>query len=187
MRRVARRRSRRLRALVQATLASAVAVVVGLSGAGATYAFLSSTANAPGASVTAGTLTLQVNGASSAALGDFAVSPATAVAKAFRVTNTGDAPATLAAGIAASSTPQIASRTRARITQVANAAACTTGLGGTQQALPSYAEALGGGPLAASASRWYCLEVALVANTPVSTSGQGLDFTITVTGTQSDD
>lgn len=180
-----RRQNRPLRALARATLAASVAMVIGLSGAGGTYAFLTGTANAPGASLTAGTLGLQLNGASSAALGAFAVSPSTPVAKAFSVKNTGDVPATLAAEIEATSTPQISSRALARITQVANTAACTTGLGGTQTALHGYSATLGGGSLAAGATRWFCFEVALAANTPATLSGQGFGFGITINGRQS--
>ncbi|MFT4134894.1 hypothetical protein [Microbacterium sp.] len=179
------RRPRR-RALVHASLAVAASVVVGLSGAGGTYAFLTSTAGAPGATLSAGTLTLQVNGSASASLGTFAVSPAAPIATAFRVTNTGDAPAALDAAIAATSTPLLASHALARITEVAGSEACTTGLGGPQAALPGYAAVLGdGASLSAGATRWYCLEVALAADTPIAASGQGLGFTLTVNGTQS--
>lgn len=122
--RIARSRRRRLRSLVYGTVASAIAVIIGLSGAGATYAFLSSTVSAPGATVTAGTLTIQINGSNSAALGPFAVSPSVPVAKAFSVQNTGNAPATLDAAISAATTPAITSHTLARVTEVANSAAC---------------------------------------------------------------
>ena len=183
--RFARRRRRPLWAFVRAFLASTAAVVVGLSGAGATYAFLTSTTNAPGATLTAGTLTLRIDGTSSASLGTFEVSPNTPVARAFNVANTGDAPATLDATIEATSTPQIASHALARITPVAGSAGCAVGLGGTQAALDGYSVALGGGPLAGGATRWYCLEVALAAGPPATVSGQGLDFDVTVAGTQS--
>ncbi|MFT4294497.1 MAG: hypothetical protein QM582_03690 [Micropruina sp.] len=179
-----RRHGRRLRALAQATLAASVAVLVGLSGAGATYALLSSTTNASGATLTAGTLGLQLNGASSASLGNFAASPNTPVAKAFSVRNTGDAPASLDAEIEATSTPQITAYTRIRITPVANASACATGLAGTPAVLDGYAATLGGGTLAPGAVRWYCFEIALAANTPGTLSGQGLGFTMTVNATQ---
>ena len=182
---IARRRRRRLGGLLPATLASAAAVAIGLSGAGGTYAFLTSTANTSAATLTAGTLTLQLNGAASASLGAFAVSPNAPVARVFSVTNTGDAPAALDAAIAATSAPTITSYTRARITPVATAAACTIGLGGAQAALNGYAATLPGGSLAAGSTRWYCLEVSLDASTPATVSGQGLGFTLTVNGTQS--
>lgn len=183
--RFARRPRRRPRALVHAFLASIAAVAIGLSGAGATHAFLAAGTNAPGARLAAGTLTLRINDSSSATLGAFAVSPSTPVAKAFSVANTGDAPAALDAAIAATSTPQLTAHALARITPVANSAACAAGLGGAQAPLNGYSAALGGGPLAAGATRWYCLEVALAANTPATVSGQGLSFEITVAGTQS--
>lgn len=183
--RLARPRRRRPRALVRAFVASGAAVLVGLSGAGFSYAFLTSTANAPGATLTAGTLALRINGSSSASLGAFAVSPGTPAVRAFSVANTGDAPATIAAEIAAATNPPLTSYARARITPVANSEACAAGLGGTQAPLDGYAAALGGGALAAGATRWYCLEVALAAGTPATVSGQGLDFGVTLDGTQS--
>lgn len=169
----------------RATLAAIVAVVVGVGGAGGTYALLSVTAPFSGATLTAGTLGMQLNGASSASLGAFAVSPNTPVAKPFSVAITGDVPATLRAEIAASST-SITSYARARITPVAGAAACEAGLGGSQKALNGYDEPLSGGSLAAGATRWYCFEVALATGTPATVSGQGLTFTVTVRGTQSE-
>ncbi len=170
--------------LARATLATSVAVAVGVGGAGGTYALLSVTTQTPGATLTAGTLGLQLNGASSAALGAFAVSPNTPVAKALSVKNTGDVPATLRAEIAATSTA-ITSYARARITPVASAAACEAGLSGSQKTLNGYDEPLSGGSLAAGATRWYCFEVALATSTPATVSGQGLTFTVTVRGTQS--
>lgn len=183
--RIARSRRRRLRSLVYGTVASAIAVIIGLSGAGATYAFLSSTVSAPGATVTAGTLTIQINGSNSAALGPFAVSPSVPVAKAFSVQNTGNAPATLDAAISAATTPAITSHTLARVTEVANSAACVTGLAGPQGTLHGYSSALAGGSLQPAATRWYCLEVSLPAATPATVSGQGFNFTMTVGATQS--
>lgn len=183
--RFAGRPRRRPRALVRAFLASGAAVLAGLSGAGFSYAFLTSTANAPGATLTAGTLTLRINGSSSASLGTFAVSPSSPAARAFSVANTGDAPAAIAAEIKAATNPPITSYARARITPVATSAACAAGLGGPQGPLNGYSAALGGGALAAGATRWYCLEVALTAGTPATVSGQGLDFDVTLDGTQS--
>lgn len=183
--RIALSRRRRLRSLVHATIISAIAVVIGVSGAGATYAFLSSTEQVGGATVTAGTLTIQINGASSAALGPFAVSPSVPVAKALSVQNTGNAPATLDAVISAATTPAITAQTLARITEVANSAACVTGLAGPQGSLHGYSSTLTGGSLQPTATRWYCLEISLPAGTPATVSGQGFNFTMTVNATQS--
>ncbi|MFT3970353.1 MAG: hypothetical protein QM695_08735 [Micropruina sp.] len=169
----------------RATLAAIVAVVVGVGGAGGTYALLSVTTPFSGATLTAGTLGLQLNGASSASLDAFAVSPNTPVAKPFSVTITGDVPATLRADITADST-SITSYARARITRVTDTTACAINLTGSQGALQGYSETLGGGSLAAGATRWYCFEVALATNTPATVSGEGLTFTVTITGTQSE-
>lgn len=72
---------------------------------------------------------------------------------------------------------------QARITPVANAAACTTGLTGTRQDLAAYSQSTLDTMVKAT-TQTYCLELSLKAGTPVSQSGQGLSFTMTMTGTQ---
>ena len=180
-----KRRSIRLFSLVTTSLGVGLAVFIGLSGAGATYSYLRDSGTAPGATVQAGTLTLQINDSSSAALGAFSPTPNTPVAKAFKVTNTGNAPTALTATIAASSTPAITTYSLARITNVANAAACTTGLTGTQAPLNGYSTAAAFDTVAVGASRWYCLEIGLSSGAPASVSGQSFAFTLTVDGAQS--
>ena len=180
-----KRRSIRLFSLVTTSLGVGLAVFIGLSGAGATYSYLRDSGTAPGATVQAGTLTLQINDSSSAALGAFSPTPNTPVAKAFKVTNTGNAPTALTATIAASSTPAITTYSLARITNVANAAACTTGLTGTQAPLNGYSTAAAFDTVAVGASRWYCLEIGLSSGAPASVSGQSFAFTLTVNGAQS--
>ena len=180
-----KRRSIRLFSLVTTSLGVGLAVFIGLSGAGATYSYLRDSGTAPGATVQAGTLTLQINDSSSAALGAFSPTPNTPVAKAFKVTNTGNAPTALTATIAASSTPAITTYSLARITNVANAAACTTGLTGTQAPLNGHSTAAPFDTVAVGASRWYCLEIGLSSGAPASVSGQSFAFTLTVNGAQS--
>lgn len=182
-----RRRSERRarwRALAASTLATGIAVLIGVSGAGGTYAWLTANGAAPGATVRSGTLTLLINDSTSAALGNWAVAPTAPQAKAFKVTNTGHAPAKLTGKVIATTTPGIAAYATARITQVGSSAACTTGLGGTQGALNGYTTATGFDTIAAGASRWYCLEVGIAANSPATVSGQSLNFTLTIDGTQ---
>lgn len=177
-------RASRLRALVTSTLTTGLAVLIGVSGAGGTYAWLTASATAPGATVQAGTLTLQINGAASAALGTWEATPNTPQVKSFTITNTGNAPASLTGAIAATTTPALTPYATARLTNVANPAACVPGLGGAQGALNGYTTAAFD-TIAAGTTRTYCLEVGLAAGTPVSVSGQSLNFSLTVTGTQS--
>lgn len=183
--RAASMRSRtRFKRLSLATLASAAAVAVGLGSAGATTALLSSQSNLAGATISAGTLGIRVNGAASAALGNWNVSPATPIARAYQVSNIGDAPATLTTNIAVSTPmPALASHTQATLAPVANSAACTTGLSGTTAGLNGYSFT-DPTPLNGGASRWYCLRISLPTGTPGSVSGQNLSFTATVNGVQ---
>lgn len=178
----AKRASRRT--LATSTLATGLAVLIGLSGAGATYALLSASVTAQGATVQSGTLTLLVNGSSSAALGNWAVAPSTPIAKAFTVTNTGDAAADLVAQTATTTNPSLASYATARVTPVANSGACTVGLAGTQGPLNGYTSPAALSTIAAGATQTFCLEVGLVANAPGSVSGQSLNFTLNINGTQ---
>ena len=180
-----KRRTIRLFSLVTASLGVGLAVFIGLSGAGATYSYLRDSGTAPGATVQAGTLTLLINDSSSAALGAFSPTPNTPVAKAFKVSNTGNAPTSLTATIAATTTPGITTYSLARITNVANAAACTTGLTGTQAAMNGYSTAAAFDTVAVGASRWYCLEIGISSGAPATVSGQGFAFTLTVDGAQS--
>lgn len=176
-------RASRLRSLVASTLTTGLAVLIGVSGAGGTYAWLTASATAPGATVQAGTLTLQINGAASAALGTWEATPNTPQAKAFTITNTGNAPASLTGTIAATTTPALTPYATARLTNVASAAACVPGLGGAQGVLNGYTTTAFD-TIAVGATRTYCLEVGLAAGTPVSVSGQSLNFSLTITGTQ---
>ncbi|WP_052460667.1 SipW-dependent-type signal peptide-containing protein [Microbacterium gorillae] len=181
-----RRRARvrsRLSALVLTTLVLGGGTVLGLSAAGGTYALLSDRATVPGATITAGRADLQVNGAASAGLGTWDLTPATPRAKSFTVSNTDDVPLQVSARAIVTSATAIAANTRARLTPVPSGSACTTGLSGALGALSGYAVA----PLetiAAGATRTYCLELVLLPSTPVGQSGQGVSFTLTLDGTQ---
>lgn len=174
----------RWRTLVVTVLVSGLAVFGGLSGAGVTQALLTGTAQQPAATLSAGTLTVQVNGAASAALGSKTVRPSSPAAWAFTVSNTGDAPADLAGSIAAPSGPAYAASVRALLAPVANAAACTTALAGTPAPLHGYTFATTGS-LAPGQTRWYCLVVSVPAGTSAAGTGAPLTFTLTVDATQS--
>ncbi|GGE97841.1 hypothetical protein GCM10011313_21100 [Mycetocola zhadangensis] len=183
----ARRDSRRLakassraRSLLTATLLSGGALALGLASAGGTYALLNASVQTPAVTVTAGTFELRVNGAASSALGTWAaVTPATPVARSFTVTSVGDVPSVLNARIATTTSTAITANTQARLTPVANAAACAVGLGGPLADLSGYT--LGSlDRLAAGQTKTYCLEVRLRPATPTTQSGQGVGFTLTI-------
>jgi hypothetical protein len=134
--------------------------------------------------VRSGTLTLLVNNSSSAALGDWAVAPSTPIAKSFTVTNTGNAATDVLAQIATTTNPTLASYATARVTPVANAAACVVGLSGAQGPLNGYTSPAALSTVAVGATQTLCLEVGLLANTPSSVSGQSLNFTLNINGAQ---
>ena len=165
------------------TAVIAVCTVGGLAAAGGTYAFLNAGANMPGAKISAGTLDLQINGKAADALGAWNLTPAAPQAKSFTITNVGDVDVTLSAAATIDVTSAIAANVQARITPVANAAACTVGLTGTRQDLAAYSQSALDA-MVKSTTQTYCLELSLKAGTPVSQSGQGLSFTMTMTGTQ---
>ena len=181
----ARRRRGRLHSLLVSTLATGVAVTLGVASAGVTTAFLTASASAPGGTITAGTLELQINGAPSAALGAWEPTPNTPAVKSFTITNIGDATADLSAAIAVTApAPALTSHVTARLTPVANAAACVAGLAGTQAPIRGYA-ATNVASVAAGASRVFCLEMAITPGAPSTVAGQSLAFTMTVSGLQS--
>lgn len=177
------RSSSRLRSAALTGLILTGATVLGLAGAGGTYALLSARAETSSATITAGTLDLRIDGQASAALGNLPVSPAAPVVRAFTVTSVGDVPSTLRGSVTATTAQQITSSAQVRITPVASAAACAPGLAGALAPLSNYS-APNLGRIAAGAQRTFCLEVRLAANTPVAQSGQSIGFTLDITTTQ---
>lgn len=171
------------RSLLVTTALTAVCAVVGLSAAGGTYAFLNAKTSVGGATIKAGSMSLQVNDAGTSTIEDATVAPQSPVAKPFTVTNVGSVPVTLDAAITATSSLDINSYTRALITPVANAAACATGLTGTRAVLPGYSRT-GLDTLTPGQKKTYCLERSLADNTPVALSGQSVSFTLTMTSNQ---
>lgn len=184
------RARRRTSGLLGSTLLTALVVAAGVSGVGGTYALLSAQGDVSGATVTAASVGLNVNGAASADLGDWAISPATPVAKAFSVTNTAPTgPAAsvspvrvnLQAAISVTASSAITANTTAVITPVASAAACTTGLG-SPSVLSGYSTTLD--VIAPGQTKFYCLQLGLATGTPVAQSGLDTGFTVTLTSTQ---
>ncbi|WP_413317399.1 hypothetical protein AA0Z99_11255 [Agrococcus sp. 1P02AA] len=177
------RRGSRFRSAAVTGLILTGATVLGIAGAGGTYALLSARAETAGATVTAGTLDLRVDGQAAAALGTLPVTPATPVARAFTVTSIGDVPSRLSASVSATTAQEITANAQVRITPVTSAAACAPGLSGPLAALNGYA-APSLGRIEAGAQRTFCLEVRLNPGTPVAQSGQGIGFTMNITATQ---
>lgn len=159
------------------------ALVLGLAAAGGTLALLSSSQTVPGATVTAGSLDLTVNGASTASLGGRSVLPGVPQVFPITVANTGTTPTALTTTITVTSAAAINDRLKARVTPVADAAACVPGLAGAQGALSGHTAAELAS-LTAGGSTVVCLEIALDEATPISLSGQSASFTATVTATQ---
>lgn len=178
------RRSSRLRTLAVTSALTLGATVLGVAGAGGTYALLMAEVQTPAATITAGNLELAVRGTSGNNLGTWALTPATPVARAFTVASTGDVSATVSAKIAVTAAQPIATHTNARITRVAQASDCRTGLSGPQRALSGYEFAEAGHVLPAGQSATYCLELSLGTDTPAALSGQGVGFSLTINATQ---
>ncbi|RKW69409.1 hypothetical protein [Galactobacter caseinivorans] len=174
---------RRLRRLIVGTALVAACTVVGISAAGGSYALLNAGTRLPGATVQAGSMDLRVNGAGTAGLGSVSLTPGTSRAVAFQVSNLGDVAATLGASMSAASSQAINDYTFARLTPVASAGACTTGLGGTRAKIDGYTAA-NLDALAAGQSKFYCVEFSLDPATPASQSGQGVSVTIKLTTQQ---
>lgn len=173
----------RLRALATVTVVLGALTVLGVAGAGGTYALLSARTETAPVTLTAGTMHLQVQGAVTADLGTWTLTPATPQARAFTVGLSGDVPGSLSARLAATTTPAILANTQARLTPVGSAAACTVGLGGPLADLNGYTR-VGFDTLVAGQVKTYCLELRLKAGTPVAQSGQGVSFTVTLDATQ---
>jgi len=109
----------RLRGIALTTAAVALAVALGVSGAGVTYAFLTASATQKGAVITAGTAAIQINGSTAAALGNQTLSPSTPAVWAFTVANTGSVKMDISAAIAATNSPAYAPAARALLVPVA--------------------------------------------------------------------
>lgn len=173
-----------MKRLVTSTLVLAGFTALGVSAAGGTYAFLTSTATAPGATVKAGSQSININDYvnQDAILGVWYVAPAIPVAGPFTVNNTGDTPVSLTATIASTSTTALTADATARVFAAVNGE-CAADLSATRAPLQGYTSPVIG-TLAPHASMVVCLEVGLKPDTDTSHSGQGLDFTVTVNAKQ---
>ncbi|MCI9889405.1 hypothetical protein JT358_13190 [Micrococcales bacterium 31B] len=159
-----------------------VAVALGVGLAGGTRAYLTVRANIANATITAGSLNLLVNNAENVTLATESLAPLKPYVVPLTISNVGTTGANLRATSVATSTTAITANATMRITPVATPAQCVAGLAGPQFALGAYSQPLG--VLAGGASGVYCVEVGLLASTPTSQSGQGVNFTITFAGDQ---
>lgn len=177
-------RTSRIRGLVVGFALTVAAVLVGLSGAGVTTAFLSAGAQGGSATITAGTAALRINGSAAAALGAQALSPAAPAVWAFPVSNTGDVPLALVAATTASAPqPAYAAATRVLLVPVSGSGACTATTAGATAALGAQtASALGSIP--AGGTQWFCLVLSVPNGTSAAGTGTALAFTLTFAGTQ---
>ncbi len=173
----------RLRALLGSAVALTIATGLGLGAAGGTYALFNAQAVMPGATVSSGTMDLLVNGASSASLGAWNVSPARAQSQAFTVTNRSTVPVDVSASAITTSASAISADTVASLAAVTGSAACTTGSVGARVPLNGYTRDRFV-RLAAGETATLCLDIGLRAGTPASRSGQSAPFTLTLTSYQ---
>lgn len=178
------RRRMSARRILTPTVIVAVCVALGIAGAGGTLAYLNASVAVPGATVSAGTLTLRINGAASVALGTWNPTPNAADAKAFMVSSTGDVPSQITSDINVTSTQALRNYVRLRVVQVANATACTSSLtGGTSGQITSFpAGALTS--LDPNETQWLCAIVSLDSPVPIARAGESVAFSMTLTATQ---
>lgn len=185
-RREARAQRERRRGLGKVTAAIAVATLAGLATVGATTALFNAMETLKGSTVTAGTMTLLINGASSAAaLGDARLAPTTPVMKTFTVKNESTVPVSLKGQISVAAPVAITANTNAVMSIVRGTGTCPTTVPGTAAAINGYTNASLGN-LAVGEQVRVCVGLSLNATTPTSQSGTGAPYSITMTSTQLD-
>lgn len=177
------------RSLTTVFVACLAAIGVALALTGGSYALFNSSAPVNGATITAGTTSITVNGSQSATLPgsiSSALAPGRSTATALTVANTG----TTAASVAVSSTTvgaqtnSLGSYLTATLTPVSGSSACTVGLVGTTGALTGFTSTIAPVTIASGASATLCLELKLSASAPSSAQGGSAPFTVTLTGSQ---
>ncbi len=178
---VAARRARRRSAGVLTAFVGA-GVLLGLAGVGGTYSFLTAQITAPASVVKAGSLSLTVDGAQSAALAALQLAPNVWQLRSVTVMNTGDAPAALTASAAITSADPISADAVVRLTTVPFGSTCVAG--GVVPTAPLSGFSGGLGSLAPGERTVACLEVGLRPATPPDRSGQAIAFQLTITAQQ---
>ncbi len=173
------------RAILTATAALAGAVVLGIAGAGGTYAMWNSSTTLNPGTITAGSTGLTVNSVTNytipanAMIGVLLPGRSTITTAPLAVRNPGNTPVSVTAGTA-TVTGALASQVTVAIRQVAGAAsACTpTAVGGTPTTLTAPVA------LAAGATVYVCVEVQLRTTAPAASQGQTAQFTLPLTAVQ---
>ena len=158
-----------------------IALGIAVSTSGLTFALLSASASTPGATISAGTSGLLIDGAVSTDLGTVMLAPLTPVARAVHLENTGDVDLALTATATATANDLAASVT-VRLTPIDGSADCTTGLDAPPA--PLLGPGVPAGTLAAGDESLLCIELIIPEDTPASASGQTIAFTLTLRGDQ---
>ena len=177
------------RRLAGTALAVSAAVVLAVSAAGGTSAYLSSSASAANAAtLKSGTATLEVG--SALALPATVLYPGATIAGSATVNNTGDVPLTLrVTGVTppASPTP-FSSALTLGVSIVASAANCTASTPAAWTGVVSASSppgSLGTTAVAAHAGATVCMTVTLPLSAPAAAAGAGASaFTVTLNGLQ---
>ncbi|HWU57409.1 MAG TPA: hypothetical protein VN045_01730 [Microbacteriaceae bacterium] len=176
-------------AMFVAFVSCIVAVVVALSATAGSYALWNGTATVSGATITAGSSAITINGGATASLAFGALGPGESAVTPLTIVNTGSTPVSLAVtgtsiGTDAASLAVAPSLT-ATLTQVTDPTRCVTGLtGGQTGALTGFATTAAPVSLAKNASAILCLQLTLATTAPSAVQGQSAAFTMALTGTQ---
>ena len=184
------RAPRRARWVWPTVLALVVAVVVALVGTGGTYALWNGAASTTASTVKSGTATIRVGALT--AMNTAVLAPGTGVTGTFTVANTGTVPlsmrvsttATTVAYATSASSATVLGEETLKLSVVATAADCRTGLSGASARVAAFDTGSGYYTLPVGTSGIGCVELDLDADAPQSVAGAVTDFTLTVTGTQ---
>lgn len=172
---IRRRRSRQRTSVLKRVLASiagvAAGIVIAVSGAGATYAYLNAQASGGAATLRAGTLGLTVSPISSTAF--TSILPGETLQQTVTVTSTGDAPATVRVNLAAATSVVVRLPLGACTVSFSSTPPTGTALSTTASLVNDFT---------AGQARSYCLQVTAPASG--LTAGGSYGFTLNFTSTQ---
>lgn len=173
-------------AMLAVFVSCVVAIVVALSATAGSYALWNGTATVTGATITAGSSAVTINGAATASPTLGALGPGESAVTPLTIANTGTTPVSVAVtGTAIGADPaSLAASLTATLTPVAGAASCVAGLAGSTGPLNGFTTTASPVSLAKGASTVLCLRLTLSTSAPRATQGQSAAFTMTLTGTQ---
>jgi hypothetical protein len=176
-------------AMIAVFVSCIVAIIVALSATAGSYALWNGTATVSGATITAGSSAITINGAATASPALGALGPGESAVTPLTIVNTGSTPVSLAVtgttiGTDAASLAVAPSLT-ATLTPVADATGCVVGLtAGSTGALSGFTTTASPISLAKGASTTLCLQLALATSAPSVVQGKSAAFTMALTGTQ---